>query len=274
MYSSPSSRKTSVYRLRSAPTSRASSIPRYSDEEQQQQPSPNNQNRNFTVIPRLSLTRPRTLERDKPSWHSKTLTPHNRSKSQCREDEVIGKRRSDSCSIPYRRRDSLTLSPSRVSFQDYHGLPLSSSSTIENTQTRSTDNQQLFWPRSTSKLSRSMINPDYSYSDYQSYDPFDDEAVDNTRSVETLESDLTDLMNQIAQRYQGSANTPSPPRSESPPPYEQVLQQKSHTKPVPSLQKSAPGSLSGSRRTSQDLGIVDKGKKSLYRCHKKKQNQF
>ncbi|KAK3863458.1 hypothetical protein Pcinc_030765 [Petrolisthes cinctipes] len=268
MYSSPSSRKTSVYRLRSAPTSRASSIPRYSDGDEE--PSPSNKNRNFMVIPRLSLTRPRTLERDKPSWHSKTVTPHNRSKSQSREDEVIGKRRSDSCSIPYRRRDSLTLSPSRVSFQDYQGLPLSS--TIENTQARSADNQQLFWPRSTSKMSRSMIYPDYSYSDYQSYDPFEDEAVDTTRSVETLEADLTDLMNQIAQRYQGSAaNTPSPPRSESPPPYEQVLQQKSQTKQVHSLQKSAPGSLSGSRRTSQDLGIVEKGTR---RCHMKKKNQF
>lgn len=263
MYNSPSSRKTSLYRLRSAPASRASSIPRHFDDDDELAPS--NKQRNFMVIPRLSLSRPRTLERDKPSRHSKTITPHSRSKSQSRgdvtRDEVTWKRRSESCSIPY-RRDSLTLSPSRVSFQDYKGLSPPSVAK-ENVRARSADNKSLVWPRSDSKLSRSMIHPDYSYSQYQPFDSLEYDAADTNRSVETLEADLKDLMNQIAQQYERSFNTPSPPRSESPPPYEHVSLQKTRTKQVLSLQKSAPGSLSGSRRASQDLSVFEEPKKSL-----------
>lgn len=269
MYCSPSSRKTSVYRLRSAPASRASSIPRHFEGDDELTSS--NKQRNFMVIPRLSLSRPRTLERDKPSRHSKTITPHSRSKSQSRGDvtgdEVTWKRRSESCSIPY-RRDSLTSSPSRVSFQDYKGLSPPCVAK-ENVQARSADNKNLIWPRSVSRMSRSMMHPDYSYSQYQPFDSLEDEAAD-TRSVETLEADLKDLMNQIAQQYQRSFSSPSPPRSESPPPYEQVSLQKARTKQVLSLQKSAPGSLSGSRRASQDLSVFEEPKKGL----KSQKNQF
>ncbi|KAG7168347.1 Afadin- and alpha-actinin-binding protein A-like [Homarus americanus] len=270
-----SSQKASIYRLKSAPVSRASSVPRQS-EVQEHATSDRGSNKL-----RPPLSRPRTLERMKRRPLSGTATPLYRSRSQSRgdlsKDGGQGSSKGESLCFPSRREGESFLRTVKANFPLHsvtkEGL---SASPAHNQEEALLHGVYPRSPRSTRSIVTSVYMSDEKYSQEDQYD--DESNVDNyvedqddggNRALITLEKDLMKLMAQINQRDEQTPDS----HCDTPPSYEEITQQKPLLRSVLSFHDSAPGSLSGSRRSSQDVGAMGDYMKRMHKKVTKKSIQ-
>ncbi|XP_071548936.1 afadin- and alpha-actinin-binding protein B-like isoform X2 [Panulirus ornatus] len=274
-----SSRKASICHLKSAPVSRASSVPRLNKGLEEQYLSDKGSS---SVRPPIS--RPHTLERARRRPHSGMATPVYRSRSQSRGDLTANieqvSSRADSSHIPSR-----TMCTARKKFQDHkHPAHISSKEGLKALPTGYQEGLACLARDSrTSKAARRLVMPVSNSSErYSQEDQYDDDHksidisvedydVEVNRSLHTLETDLINLMAQIDQ-WHGEPSSDS--CVDNPPPYEEITQQKPYSRNVHSFLSSAPGSLSGSRRSSRDLNTVGNFSKGMHKPMSKNSNQL
>ncbi|XP_069952278.1 afadin- and alpha-actinin-binding protein B isoform X2 [Cherax quadricarinatus] len=269
---------SSVFRMKSAPTSRAPSVPRHKEVETQAL----GYSVSSGVCP--SSVRPHTLERAKRRSLSGTSTPLYRSQSR-------GDLTKDCCQeisrhgiflLPSQREGEALLCKRKSNFRDHkhshiankEGLNTLSASYQKDTLHHGVGSKP---SRSTRKLNMPLYRNDGKYFQEDQYDDDDHDhdvndymvaqAESANTSLNTFETELISLMNQITQQ-QEEQSTKS--HIDCPPSYEEVTQPKALPRNSLSLHSSAPGSLCGSRRSSRDVSAPREYLKRIYRQKTKK----
>lgn len=224
------------------------------------------------------------MERARCRPHSGTGTPVYRSRSQSRgdltEDNEQVSIKGESSHIP-----SHTMCSTKKKFQDCkHPSHISSKEGLN--VLPAGYQEEMFYLgkdlRRTSKAARRLVMPVSNSSErYSQEDQYDDHNnidgivedydLEVNRSLNTLETDLLNLMAQIDQWH---GETASDSRDDNPPPYEEITQQKRYSGNVHSLLSSAPGSLSSSRRSSKDLSATENCLKGMRKHMTGKSNQL
>lgn len=233
---------------------------------------------------RPPISRPHTLERARRRPHSGMATSVYRSRSQSRGDLTANieqvSSRADSSHIPSR-----TMCTARKKFQDHkHPVHISSKEGLKALPAGYQEGlAYLARDSRTSKAARRLVMPVSNSSErYSQEDQYDDDHksidisvedydVEVNRSLHTLETDLINLMAQIDQ-WHGEPSSDA--CVDNPPPYEEITQQKPYSRNVHSFLSSAPGSLSGSRRSSRDLNTVGNFSKGMHKPMPKNSNQL
>lgn len=257
-----------VYRMKSAPASRASSVPRFADEFEGNSPSPSN---------RPPHPRPRTLERMKRKPLSGSASPRHRSQSQsrlelARDDDPI-KKRGEFTSLPARIQGEALLRSLRTDGReviyppitvDREGLNYLPAYYRESPRTMKMTGQ----PEMTNSVERHPQGNHFA-AEKERYETEDEEEPVDSKGLTFLEKDLMNLMAQIGQQQgeEMAMNSCSDDASK----YEEPTFMRKHSKKnLSSVRLSAPGSLCSSRRSSRDLS--DDYYKNIHK-HQMKKNQ-
>ncbi|XP_027236528.2 afadin- and alpha-actinin-binding protein [Penaeus vannamei] len=231
-----------VYRMKSAPASRASSVPRFHDEFDCKSPSPSN---------RPPHPRPRTLERMRRKPLSGSASPRYRSQSQGRlelaKDDDPVKKRGECTSLPARIQGEALLRSLRTDGREVIYPPI--------TVDREGLNYLPAYYRENPKTV-AMTGQRYQENHFQAekdrYEAEEDEEPVDIKRLTLLEKDLMNLMAQIGQQQGEEMALNS--SSDNNPKYEEPTFMRKHSNKKPSsVRLSAPGSLCSSRRSSRDL---------------------
>lgn len=253
------------YGFKSAPASRASSISRQYEEKVH-----TSHGHQLPSGIRPPSTRPRTLERTRRKSYSSTRTPLSKSKSHSQGNLV-----KDSNRVKTEEEEEASyksdyfLNSTKVNLQhhkDYldcvrrdrvYSEPLS----YQQEMSLYTKNHP-----GSPQASHRVIQPAV-HSQENLYEATSGNYAASNNSVETLEADLAELMEQLVEPQQEKDSAPCTNDSL---PYSKVTHQKSKPKPkVFSLLRSAPSSLFSSRRSSLDLSGTENGGKRLQKASKK-----
>ncbi|XP_047483117.1 afadin- and alpha-actinin-binding protein-like isoform X1 [Penaeus chinensis] len=249
-----------VYRMKSAPASRASSVPRFTDEFEGKSPSPSN---------RPPHPRPRTLERMKRKPLSGSASPRYRSQSQGRlelaKDDDHVKKRGEFTSLPARIQGEALLRSLRTDGREVIYPPI--------TVDREGLNYLPAYYRENPKIvkipEQRYPQDNHIQAERDRYEAEEDEEPVDSKGLTLLEKDLMNLMVQIGQQQGEEIALNS--FSDNSPMYEEPTFMRKHSKKNPSsVRLSAPGSLCSSRRSSRDLS--DDYYKNIHK-HLMKKNQ-
>lgn len=228
--------------MKSAPASRASSVPRFHDEFDCKSPSPSN---------RPPHPRPRTLERMRRKPLSGSASPRYRSQSQGRlelaKDDDPVKKRGECTSLPARIQGEALLRSLRTDGREVIYPPI--------TVDREGLNYLPAYYRENPKTV-AMTGQRYQENHFQAekdrYEAEEDEEPVDIKRLTLLEKDLMNLMAQIGQQQGEEMALNS--SSDNNPKYEEPTFMRKHSNKKPStVRLSAPGSLCSSRRSSRDL---------------------
>ncbi|XP_045625539.2 afadin- and alpha-actinin-binding protein B [Procambarus clarkii] len=272
------SRKAScVFHQKSAPASRAPSLPRQVEVETQAFGN----GVSSGVCP--LRTRPHTLERVNRKSVSGISTPIYRSRSQSRGDLTKeGAQGSNKCNLISQpsQREAALLCTVNSNFCDKY----SHNSANKECVSGSSAGYQKYkfhcgvnpkTTKLTKKLPMSINRKDGKYSEEDQYEDtlnidFYTNDQDGNKSLNTLETDLMNLMAKITQRQE---EHDSKSFVDLPPPYEELTHQQPPQRNTLSLCNSAPGSLRGSRRASRDVGVPGDFLKRMHKPKSKKSNK-